>query len=68
MNGDEAVPMPAEAQRTAEPAAEHVEVRFADRTCPRCQTRFVASYYEDDRYVKSRCLECQLFWPVPLMA
>ncbi|MGH2588237.1 MAG: hypothetical protein ACRDJE_25235, partial [Dehalococcoidia bacterium] len=39
------------------------EVRFADRSCPRCRSRFVASYYQDGRYVKSRCLDCMLFWP-----
>jgi ribosomal protein S27AE len=44
------------------------EVRFADRSCPRCRSRFVASYYQDDRYVKSRCLDCMLFWPTPMMA
>ena len=45
-----------------------VSVRFADRECPRCRTRFVASYYQDGQYVKSRCLDCMLFWPTPLMA
>lgn len=45
-----------------------VEVRFADRPCPRCRTLFVASYYRDGDYVKSRCLDCMLFWPTPLMA
>lgn len=53
-------------------AAEHeevaVEVRFADRACPRCRSRFVASYYRAGEYVKSRCLDCMLFWPTPLMA
>ena len=44
------------------------EVRFADRTCPRCRSRFIASYYQGDRYVKSRCLDCLLFWPTPMMA
>ena len=44
------------------------EVRFADRTCPRCRSRFVASYYQDGAYVKSRCLDCMLFWPTPMMA
>lgn len=44
------------------------DVRFADRSCPRCGSRFVASYYQDDRYVKSRCLDCMLFWPTPMMA
>jgi hypothetical protein len=43
-------------------------VRFADRACPRCHSRFVASYYRNDDYVKSRCLDCMLFWPTPLMA
>jgi hypothetical protein len=45
-----------------------VSVRFADRQCPRCRSRFVASYYRDGGYVKSRCLDCMLFWPTPLMA
>lgn len=45
-----------------------VEVRFADRACPRCRSRFVASYYRAGEYVKSRCLDCMLFWPTPLMA
>jgi hypothetical protein len=45
-----------------------VSVRFADRQCPRCHSRFVASYYRDSDYVKSRCLDCMLFWPTPLMA
>ena len=44
------------------------EVRFADRPCPRCASRFVASYYQDGGYVKSRCLDCMLFWPTPMMA
>ena len=44
------------------------EVRFADRSCPRCRSRFVASYYQDGGYVKSRCLDCMLFWPTPRMA
>jgi hypothetical protein len=44
------------------------EVRFADRACPRCNSRFVASYYQDGGYVKSRCLDCMLFWPTPMMA
>ena len=44
------------------------EVRFADRACPRCRSRFVASYYQDGGYVKSRCLDCMLFWPTPMMA
>lgn len=44
------------------------EVRFADRACPRCHSRFVASYYQDGAYVKSRCLDCMLFWPTPMMA
>ena len=44
------------------------EVRFADRACPRCNSRFVASYYQDGSYVKSRCLDCMLFWPTPMMA
>lgn len=44
------------------------EVRFADRACPRCRSRFVASYYQDGAYVKSRCLDCMLFWPTPMMA
>jgi len=55
----------------AAPAAEAeiaIEVRFADRPCPRCHTRFVASYYRAGEYVKSRCLDCMLFWPTPLMA
>jgi hypothetical protein len=47
---------------------EAFEVRFADRTCPRCRSRFVASYYQDGAYVKSRCLDCMLFWPTPMMA
>ena len=45
-----------------------VTVRFADRACPRCHSHFVASYYRDGEYVKSRCLDCMLFWPTPLMA
>ena len=45
-----------------------MNVRFADRSCPRCHSRFVASYYRGDDYVKSRCLDCMLFWPTPLMA
>ena len=44
------------------------DVRFADRSCPRCHSRFVASYYQDGQYVKSRCLDCMLFWPTPMMA
>jgi ribosomal protein S27AE len=44
------------------------EVRFADRICPRCGSRFVASYYQGGAYVKSRCLDCMLFWPTPMMA
>lgn len=44
------------------------EVMFADRVCPRCRSRFVASYYQDGGYVKSRCLDCMLFWPTPMMA
>jgi hypothetical protein len=44
------------------------EVRFADRACPRCHSRFIASYYQDGGYVKSRCLDCMLFWPTPMMA
>ena len=52
-----------------ESAAEgEYEVRFADRSCPRCRSRFVASYYQDGAYVKSRCLDCMLFWPTPMMA
>jgi hypothetical protein len=47
---------------------ETFEVRFADRACPRCRSRFVASYYQDGDYVKSRCLDCMLFWPTPRMA
>ena len=47
---------------------EAFEVRFADRSCPRCRSRFVASYYQDGGYVKSRCLDCMLFWPTPMMA
>lgn len=50
------------------PADGEVEVRFADRPCPRCRSQFVASYYRDGGYVKSRCLDCMLFWPTPLMA
>jgi hypothetical protein len=61
---------------STEPAAEPVdsgadgafEVRFADRSCPRCRSRFVASYYQEGSYVKSRCLDCMLFWPTPMMA
>lgn len=45
-----------------------IEVKFADRACPRCHTKFVASYYRAGEYVKSRCLDCMLFWPTPLMA
>ena len=56
-------------QETSVPEAEvDVNVRFADRQCPRCRSRFVASYYRDGSYVKSRCLDCMLFWPTPLMA
>ena len=51
----------------AEPEAV-VSVQFADRQCPRCRSRFVASYYRDGGYVKSRCLDCMLFWPTPRMA
>jgi hypothetical protein len=47
---------------------EAFEMRFADRACPRCRSRFVASYYQDGEYVKSRCLDCMLFWPTPRMA
>ena len=57
------------AERSAQQAGgTGYEVRFADRACPRCQGRFVASYYQDGRYVKSRCLDCMLFWPTPMMA
>jgi hypothetical protein len=56
----------------AEPAGSEAdgafEVRFADRSCPRCRSRFVASYYQEGSYVKSRCLDCMLFWPTPMMA
>ncbi|MCL6650648.1 MAG: hypothetical protein K6U89_20335 [Chloroflexi bacterium] len=52
---------------TAGPAGTF-EVRFADRACPRCHSRFIASYYQDGAYVKSRCLDCMLFWPTPMMA
>ncbi len=44
------------------------EMRFADRPCPRCRSRFVASYYQEGAYLKSRCLDCMLFWPQPMMA
>jgi hypothetical protein len=58
--------------RSPQPAAASegaaFEVRFADRPCPRCASRFVASYYQDGGYVKSRCLDCMLFWPTPMMA
>ncbi len=60
-----APPQSAAEPETAEVA---VEVRFADRACPRCRSRFVASYYRAGQYVKSRCLDCMLFWPTPLMA
>jgi hypothetical protein len=50
------------------PGGDEFEVRFADRACPRCRSRFVASYYQDGDYVKSRCLDCMLFWPTPRMA
>lgn len=52
----------------AEQHASAFEVRFADRPCPRCRSRFVASYYQDGSYLKSRCLDCMLFWPQPMMA
>ena len=59
-------------QQTAETQDRHggvtFEVRFADRACPRCRSQFVASYYQDGGYVKSRCLDCMLFWPTPMMA
>ena len=56
-------------QETSAPEGEvDANVRFADRQCPRCHSRFVASYYRDGSYVKSRCLDCMLFWPTPLMA
>jgi NMD protein affecting ribosome stability and mRNA decay len=55
-------------QEDAETGGVTVEVRFADRACPRCRSRFVASYYRAGEYVKSRCLDCMLFWPTPLMA
>lgn len=48
--------------------AVEVAVQFADRECPRCRSRFVASYYRAGAYVKSRCLDCMLFWPTPMMA
>jgi len=51
-----------------EPDEQSYEVKFADRPCPRCRSRFIASYYQADRYVKSRCLDCMLFWPTPMMA
>lgn len=50
-------------------AMEHgFTVQFADRPCPRCRSRFVASYYQEGVYLKSRCLDCMLFWPQPMMA
>ena len=52
----------------ADGAPVEVSVQFADRACPRCHSRFVASYYRDGGYVKSRCLDCMLFWPTPMMA
>ena len=64
MTGDERAESPGV---EAEPEAV-VSVQFADRPCPRCRSRFVASYYRDGGYVKSRCLDCMLFWPTPLMA
>ena len=60
---DDRVPGAEEPEREVE-----LSVKFADRACPRCRTRFVASYYRDGEYVKSRCLDCMLFWPTPLMA
>ena len=62
MTSETAGPPPEEAAGTP------YEVRFADRACPRCRSRFVASYYQDGGYVKSRCLDCMLFWPTPMMA
>jgi NMD protein affecting ribosome stability and mRNA decay len=59
---------PQEAAASQDESEVKVSVRFADRACPRCHSRFVASYYRDDAYVKSRCLDCMLFWPTPLMA
>ena len=64
MTGDERAESPGV---EAEPEAV-VSVQFADRPCPRCRSQFVASYYRDGGYVKSRCLDCMLFWPTPMMA
>lgn len=66
MAGDEAQRLTTEGDGSDEEP--EVKVRFADRTCPRCHTKFVASYYRGEDYVKSRCLDCMLFWPTPLMA
>ena len=66
MTTPEANPASDDQQAAAETGA--YEVQFADRTCPRCRSRFVASYYQDGGYVKSRCLDCMLFWPTPMMA
>ena len=66
MTSADSLPEPQD-QLTAAEAGSY-EVRFADRTCPRCRSRFIASYYQDGGYVKSRCLDCMLFWPTPMMA
>lgn len=68
MTQDQASDQPAGGPAPAEEREVTVTVEFADRLCPRCRTRFVASYYRDGEYVKSRCLDCMLFWPTPLMA
>ena len=62
--------MTSEAAGLPQSQSEHppFELRFADRSCPRCRSRLVASYYQDGAYVKSRCLDCMLFWPTPMMA
>lgn len=65
MAGEESQRLTAEGEGEAEPEA---SVRWADRPCPRCRTWFVGSYYRGDEYIKSKCMECQLFWPTPLMA
>jgi hypothetical protein len=66
MTTPETAPAPEDGQPASDPRS--YEVQFADRTCPRCRSRFVASYYQDGAYVKSRCLDCMLFWPTPMMA
>ncbi len=41
------------------------EVRVGESECPRCRKYFTASYWNGGVMIQSRCLSCDLKWPLP---